>query len=73
MSKLSAVLKLFYYFALVVGTIISAESSDGVSSGNVDSSDLVFLNASASTNTYAQAVNYCKTNPKRDGGSWNGW
>ena len=25
------------------------------------------------TNSYAQAYNYGKTHPTRDGGSWNGW
>ncbi len=47
-------------------------------SANSDASDLtyskeMYLNETASTNTYAQAINYGKSNPKRDGGSWNGW
>jgi hypothetical protein len=25
------------------------------------------------TNTYAQAINYGRTHPTRDGGSWSGW
>jgi len=27
----------------------------------------------AATNTYAQALNYARNTPKRDGGSWAGW
>ncbi len=43
-----------------------------------DEKDLVFRNSTglsvqSSTNTYAQAVNYGKTHPTRDGGSWSGW
>jgi len=34
---------------------------------------LINLNGTATTNTYAQAINYGKTHPNRDGGSWNGW
>lgn len=31
------------------------------------------LNSTASTNSYAQAVNYGETHPTRDGESWSGW
>ena len=46
----------------------------------VDEADFTFfkeadgLNSTLTgTNTYAGAVNYGKTHPTRDGGSWNGW
>lgn len=31
------------------------------------------VDVTATTNTYAQAINYGKTHPTRDGGSWSGW
>lgn len=45
----------------------------------VDESDFSFaarnrgVNATYTTNTYAQAIYYGQTTPKRDGGSWSGW
>lgn len=33
----------------------------------------LLLSFVAATNTYAQAIQYAKTHPKRDGGSWAGW
>ena len=47
-------------------------------SANSDSSDHKYaethrLNGTSGTNTYAQAINYGQTHPKRDGGSWSGW
>jgi hypothetical protein len=45
---------------------------------DTDSSDLKYieqnsLNGTAATNSFAQALNYCKTHPTRDGGTWNQW
>jgi len=46
----------------------------------IDEADFNFLKESGGlnstltgTNTYAGAINYGKTHPTRDGGSWNGW
>ena len=44
-----------------------------------DNADILSRNCSdgattsTTTNSYAQAVNYGKTHPTRDGGSWSGW
>jgi hypothetical protein len=45
------------------------------SSISIDASDYKFnggLNTTA-TNSYAAAINYGRTHPNRDGGSWSGW
>lgn len=48
-----------------------------VSAINFDASDVNYgrkLNSTTgATNTYAAAINYGRTHPTRDGGSWSGW
>lgn len=43
------------------------------SSLSIDQSDFKYTLNTTGTNTYAGAVNYGKTHPTRDGGSWSGW
>ena len=43
---------------------------------SIDSADYkhnLGLNTTGGTNTYAQATQYGRTHPTRDGGSWSGW
>eukprot|EP01034_Spumella_vulgaris_P021436 gene21436-27467_t len=56
--------------------VVLAAADDVVTDSN--QADLEWLlennvNSSSSTRDYAGALNYAKTTPKRDGGSWNGW
>lgn len=50
------------------------EYTKQLKSAVANTSDLkVVVSSSSNTNTYAQAVNYGKTHPTRDGESWSGW
>ncbi len=60
----------FFYCILIVLCVASAV--------NFDEDDFVYkirnnVTSGATTNTYAQAINYGKTHPTRDGASWSGW
>lgn len=49
-----------------------------ISAIQFDQNDLQYpsnatMKVKASTNTYAEAINYGQTHPTRDGGSWSGW
>lgn len=63
MLLIAAILALHYS-----ATALHFDNNDILSRNGSDVAAL-----STSTNTYAQAVNYGKTHPTRDGGSWNGW
>ena len=61
---------------VVMSTILALRYS--VTAIHFDDADFLWRNSTdgavaTSTNTYAQAVNYGKTHPTRDGGSWSGW
>lgn len=67
--------------ALIVSAVaLWLQVVSSVDIAGVDEADFIFLkenggfNSSLTgTNTYAAAVNYGRTHPTRDGGSWNGW
>jgi hypothetical protein len=61
---------------IVAATLLSLSFAEILSPVQFDSADYKSrgnLTVASSTNTYAQAVNYGKTHPTRDGESWSGW
>lgn len=44
-----------------------------VSGLSIDENDFKYTLNTTGTNTYAGAINYGRTHPTRDGGSWSGW
>lgn len=67
--------------ALIVSVVaLWFQTVSSIEFSGVDDADFQFLKDNGGfnstltgTNTYASAVNYGKTHPTRDGGSWNGW
>lgn len=67
----------FFSMLLVLYAIISSLAAAEVISKEMEPVKLLIDEPTkfnvTGTSTYAQAINYGKTNPTRDGGSWSGW
>ena len=69
--------------ALIVSVVtlwLQVVSSVDIDIAGVDETDFTFVKESGGlnstltgTNTYAGAINYARTHPTRDGGTWAGW
>uniref|UniRef100_A0A7S3HHS8 Uncharacterized protein n=1 Tax=Spumella elongata TaxID=89044 RepID=A0A7S3HHS8_9STRA len=69
--------------ALIVSVVtlwLQVVSSVDIDIAGVDETDFAFVKESGGlnstltgTNTYAGAINYARTHPTRDGGTWAGW
>jgi hypothetical protein len=65
-------ISILLFISVFIAVLLVSFSAEQV---NIDDSDYSFVKSLNLTgaNTYAAAVNYGKTHPNRDGGSWNGW